>query len=654
MPEKQTNKERLKEITDSIEQGIKDLFESEKYKQYLTTMSKFHTYSVNNTMLIHMQRPNASKVAGFNKWRDQFERHVKKGEKGIKIIAPTPFKKRIEEAKLDPDTKMPLLDKDGNAIMEEKEISIPMFKVVTVFDVAQTYGKPLPELASTLTGDVQNYDLFMEALRRSSPVPLEIQSIDASMDGYFSYTQQAIAIQAGMSEIQTVCAAVHEIAHAMLHNYAQTDNEQTKKDRETEEVEAESIAYSVCQYYGIETKENSFGYLANWSSGKDVPELKASLETINKTASQLITDIDRHYADLIKEYPMEIAPPENASKEPLQNEQEALYLINDNAFLHIQHVEDGWDYSLYDKETRRLLDGGRIEPELIELSPVKVPIAAARTAAMAILGIKPETVVYTDPDVLEELLAAQLEPLPILPDKTADDKPDMRLNLEDMYFWGYTKDDMLPLSKDRALELLDLDAPVYMLYSSNEESLVFDSEDISLHDGLFGIATEDWTAIKEKVPVSDPERRFHDCPTDTFLIYQLSKNVSSDLRFASLDKLKEPPCRTDYIPIYTGELERDDDQIVTLENLYRRFNIDRPADFTGHSLSVSDIVAIKQGDAVSYHYCDSIGFKELTTFSKERPQKQERKSVLEQLKSKPASPHPTAHKKEKYEKEISR
>ena len=291
MPEKQTNKERLKEITDSIEQGIKDLFESEKYKQYLTTMSKFHTYSVNNTMLIHMQRPSASKVAGFNKWRDQFERHVKKGEKGIKIIAPTPFKKRIEEAKLDPDTKMPLLDKDGNAIMEEKEISIPMFKVVTVFDVAQTYGKPLPELASTLTGDVQNYDLL---------------------------------IQAGMSEIQTVCAAVHEIAHAMLHNYAQTDNEQTKKDRETEEVEAESIAYSVCQYYGIETKENSFGYLANWSSGKDVPELKASLETINKTASQLITDIDRHYADLIKEYPMEIAPPENASKEPLQNEQEAL------------------------------------------------------------------------------------------------------------------------------------------------------------------------------------------------------------------------------------------------------------------------------------------------------------------------------------------
>ncbi len=317
--EQKSSKDRLREITDSIEQGIKNLFESDKYKQYLRTMSRFHRYSVNNTLLIAMQRPDATHIAGFSSWRDQFGRHVRKGEKGIQIIAPTPYKKKIDAVKLDPDTKAPVLDQNGNAVMEEIEIKIPMFRVVSVFDVSQTEGRPLPEIVSDLTGDVQQYDTFMEALQRSSPVPISIEPIAPTTDGYFSLTEQSITIRAGMSEVQTVCTAVHEIAHAKLHNYAMTNTqseqfeETPKRDQRTKEVEAESIAYAVCQYYGIETAENSFGYIAGWSKGKELAELRASLETINQTASELITDIDRHFMQLCKERGTEI-PVENALK----------------------------------------------------------------------------------------------------------------------------------------------------------------------------------------------------------------------------------------------------------------------------------------------------------------------------------------------------
>ena len=218
MAEKQTSKDRMREIVDSIENGIKELFESDKYRQYLSTMSRFHRYSVNNTMLIYMQRPDATHVAGFNKWRDQFGRNVLKGEKGIRIIAPTPYKKKVEEIKTDPETNAPVLDADGKAIIEEKEIRIPMFKVVSVFDVSQTSGKPLPQLAADLSGNVQQYEVFMEALRRASPVPMEIKSVARDTDGFFSAKAQSITIRAGMSEVQTVCAAVHEIAHTKLHD----------------------------------------------------------------------------------------------------------------------------------------------------------------------------------------------------------------------------------------------------------------------------------------------------------------------------------------------------------------------------------------------------------------------------------------------------
>lgn len=272
MAEKQNPKERLKEITDSIEIGIKELFESDKYKSYLQTMSRFHKYSLNNTLLISMQKPDATLVAGFNKWRDGFSRFVKKGEKGIKIIAPTPYKIKEEREKLDPLTKAPLLDVNGKVQTEEVEVQIPMFRVVSVFDVSQTEGEPLPTLASDLTGNVKQFDVFMEAIKRTAPVPIEIMPLPKDTDGYYHTEEKRIAIREGMSEVQTISAAIHEVAHSLLHNremekelQAQQDetaNPNKPKNRNTEEVEAESISFAVCSYYGIQTAENSLGYIA--------------------------------------------------------------------------------------------------------------------------------------------------------------------------------------------------------------------------------------------------------------------------------------------------------------------------------------------------------------------------------------------------------
>ena len=642
--EKQTNKERLKDITDSIERGIQDLFQSDKYAEYLRTMSRFHKYSVNNTMLIYMQKPDATLVAGFNKWRDQFERNVMKGEKGIKIIAPTPFKKKIEQEKRDPDTNLPMLDADGKVITEEKEIKIPMFKPVTVFDVSQTDGKALPQLASDLSGNVRNYEVFMEALRRSAPVPIEILPIRDGSDGYFSLDKQKIAVREGMSEVQTVSAVVHEIAHSKLHNQKKIEepkdapkyqeveifdvpalfsdgrisladlpeglyrydlrgsddepgmpvtveqnvavnhagsiitakpfdlgedgcltltedeglnfvggeismqrffNEQ-RKDRNTEEVEAESISFAVCAYYGIATGENSFGYIAAWSKDKELKELRASLETINKTSSELITDIDRNYAEIMKEREAEMAieTDENTSK-----------------------IAEG----SIDEISRKMQD--------------EEPVQASDNGYM----------------------------------------PDPSMSVEAMNAYGYTDSDMLPLSKERALELFERDVPIYMLYEGNTEAMAFEAEDIVLFSGCFGITREDWDAIKDEVPPMDlelirqkREQAFLENPGDTYAIYQLKRDdATADLRFMNSEYLQKKgiePQYENYELVYTGALTKDGNQIEKLEDLYRIFNVEHPHDFSGHSLSVSDIVALKQAGVVSYHYVDSIGYKELTNF----------------------------------------
>ena len=371
MAEKQSSRDRLKEITASIEDGIKELFQSESYAQYLQTMSRFHHYSVNNQVLIHMQKPDATLVAGFNKWKNQFGRNVIKGEHGIKIIAPTPFKKKIEQEKLDPDTQLPMLDADGKIITEEKTIQIPMYKPVTVFDVSQTEGKHLPQLAHDLSGNVANYDVFMEALRRSSPVPISVEVMGGGMDGYFDLEHQDIAIRKGMSEVQTVSAVIHEMAHALLHNRTKDTEEKTPEiSRSTEEVQAESISYAVCAYYGIATGDNSFGYIASWSKDKTLPELRESLEVISRTADGLINDIDRHYAEIMKEREAELIAAEPAMT------MERLYAVDDR-YLHVQRTDTGVDYTIYDKASMKEIDGGQLDMEISTLTEAALEICTS-------------------------------------------------------------------------------------------------------------------------------------------------------------------------------------------------------------------------------------------------------------------------------------
>lgn len=693
---KPTNRERLQEITAGIEQGIKELFESDRYTAYLRTMSRFHHYSVNNQMLIHMQKPDATIVAGFNKWRDQFERHVRKGEKGIKIIAPTPFKKKFEEQKYDPDTMLPVLDKDGKAVMEEKEVEIPMFRPVTVFDVSQTEGKPLPHLAADLHGDVKQYEVFLEALRRAAPVPVDFRPMKPELDGYFDQDAQRIAIREGMSQVQTVSAAVHEITHAKLHNYeaarleAARGDENKKppapKDRATEEVEAESVSYAVCQYYGIQTGENSFGYIATWSKGKELPELRASLETINKTASGLITDIDRHFRDICKERGIDLTAPEQAHTEqdapelpeqpapelePEPAQTEALYLLDDTAYLHLQATDGGWDYTLYNRSTAQETDGGRLDAPDLSLDAARDEILASHaltpetvkpvtTKILGLLKFQQEVQEEQPRDYHQELVehfaaeeeaaeqpgyeqwseSASPENAPDTPGVPSDDvgaylpelaldeypMPDPALTVDDLEKCGYLDGDMLPLSKDRALELYEQDLTIYTVAEGGEASMAFEREDIETHGGLLAVPREEWedtpdfaAAVEDRLNHQEQrEAAFLQSPRDAFAIYQLKDSDDlRDIRFEGLDWLESKGRKVEwanYDLVYTAPLTEPGKTGAVLDGLWYRFNNEHPADYHRPSLSVSDIVAIKQDGVVTCHYCDSFGFAELPGF----------------------------------------
>lgn len=805
---KPTNRERLREITDGIEQGIKELFESEKYMRYLSVMSRFHRYSVNNTMLIYMQKPDATLVAGYNKWKDQFERHVKKGEHGITIIAPTPYKKKIEEQKLDPDTKAPILDKDGKIVTEEKEIEIPMFRPVKVFDVSQTDGKPLPELASSLSGNVPNYEAFMEALCRSAPVPITFEAMAADTDGYFSADHQKIAIRQGMSEVQTVSATVHEIAHSKLHDPKKyemlpswkvvleseggtkhdfkldfatereaeqfasdmdwryvdenqfewrlaveedpTAEKQAIKNRHTEEVEAESISYAVCKYFGIETGENSFGYIASWSQGKELKELRASLETINKTSGTLISDIERHYKEICKERgidPNAKAKPETAPIEqptgnltyyvaecmefpnlgeyhdnlsleeairiyqeipaermngikgigfelkdgsdyegpfpiltgqtidldtiqaidyyrdnPLvqkavkelaaampemevlgadANQQEALFLINDATYLHIQPCDSGWDYTLYDAASMKELDGGQLDmPELSRMKAV-LQICDDNDLGKDSVKYAPLFMIETLQEAAYQQMQAEVRQmtassqLPEAQEQALDEypMPDEQVSTPDMQEYGYSYDGMLPVTRERALELDAAGLTVYVLHEDNTESMVFDPQEIMDHGGLFGVDREEWEKspqFHEKVMErqehqQEREQAFLSQNRDCFAIYQVKPTDElRDIRYEGMDWLRsigQAVKRENYDLVYTAPLEPCNSPQAAVEQLYHQFNNDHPADYHHPSMSVSDIVAIKQDGKVSCHYCDSSGFIQISGFLPENPLK---------------------------------
>ena len=319
--------DKLKEITDRLEQGITELFESERYKEYLRVMSKFHNYSFNNTLLIAMQKPDASLVAGFSSWKNNFGRNVMKGEKGIKIIAPSPFTVKQEVEKTDPQTGKPVIGKDGKPVTEEKEIKVPAYKVVSVFDVSQTEGRELPDIAvDELTGDVDRFKDFFSALEQASPVPIGFEKIEGGAHGYYHLEEKRIAIDEGMSDLQTLKTAIHEIAHAKLHDIdlnAPKEEQKPRVDRRTREVEAESVAYTVCQHYGLDTSDYSFGYVAGWSSGKELAELRGSLETIRSTAAEMINAIDGHFAELQKAQEKEKAQPQHEGSPEQKSETQA-------------------------------------------------------------------------------------------------------------------------------------------------------------------------------------------------------------------------------------------------------------------------------------------------------------------------------------------
>lgn len=293
--------EKMKEITDRLEQGIQDLFDSDRFKEYLQVMSKFHNYSLNNTLLIVMQKPDATFIAGYTSWKKNYGRQVVSQAKSIKVLAPSPYKVKKEVEKIDPKTNKPVTDKSGNPVKEETEITVPAFKVVSVFDVSQTEGKELPTIvASELTGEVEQYADFFKAVLQASPVPAGFEKIESGAKGYYSQTEKRIAINEGMSELQNLKTLIHEIAHAKLHDIdlnAPAEKQADRPDRRTREVQAESIAYAVCQHYNLDTSDYSFSYVAAWSSGRELSELKASLKTIRDTASKLIEDIDKNFAE---------------------------------------------------------------------------------------------------------------------------------------------------------------------------------------------------------------------------------------------------------------------------------------------------------------------------------------------------------------------
>ena len=632
MADERTEKQKVQEITDKLEEGLKELFESEKYKTYLSTMSKFHNYSFNNTLLIAMQKPEATLVAGYKAWQKNFERHVNKGEKAIRILAPAPYKIKEERDKLDPVTGEMMFDENGMPQKEQVEVTIPAFRAVSVFDVSQTDGKPIPELeAQELLSTVEGYEDFVQALMNVAPVPIGFEDIPGDSKGYFHTEEKRIAVQENMSESQTLKTMVHEVAHSMLHNKEINRDdliEEPAKDRNTKEVEAESVAYTVCQHFGIDTSGYSFGYIAGWSSGKDMKELKSSLDTIRKTASELITGIEGALRELQLNREME----QEQSKECIlliQNEdltefslvnvrgmdtQElvaALTNMNEDDKLSIQaylESKGAWTTELGNDKTREFEEyhlDVRYNLDTDEIIDVKAKIAEQ---------------IDNNLSVMEQ---AEIDAL-----------PDPMIGLSEMREYGYTWNEMLPLTQEKALELFDHDLPVYLLHNDGSETTVDDRKQIMEHEGIFGIEKGDWENERKlrsmQAELSDneinKEAKLLYGSSDKYGIYQLKHNPELDhLRFEGTESLKRMGITKDnfdvikpenYELIYVGELSelQEQTQGETLEAIYEKFNIDHPEDYRGHSLSVSDIVVLHQNGKNSAHFVDSFGFTRLPDF----------------------------------------
>ena len=551
--------EKLKEITDRLEQGITELFDSERYKEYLRVMSKFHNYSFNNTLLIAMQKPDASLVAGFSAWKNNFGRNVMKGQKGIKIIAPSPFKIRQEVEKIDPHTQKPIIGKDGKPVTEEKEIKIPAYKVVSVFDVSQTEGKELPDIAvDELTGDVDRYKDFFAALEKTSPVPIAFENIEGGSHGYYHLEDKRIAINEGMSELQTLKTTIHEIAHAKLHDIdlnAPKDEQQPRVDRRTREVEAESVAYTVCQHYGLDTSDYSFGYVAGWSSGRELSELKSSLETIRSAAAEIINSIDENLAELQKAQDKEQTA---GQEQPTREEQAAA-------------PEQPQPEAPEKADT-----AGKEKPEPEADAPGKSG-AQEKADAAPKEAFTPETIYrvrrnpYGDSRENSYLLQAYVT------------QENGRAKMGDVLFAGTPEKCRELMGQLKSGELTEGD--VKQLYAKAQETAQ--------------------TAGQDK---------------DTFSIYQIKGgDETRDFRFEPYDRLQAAGNvvdRANYELVYTAPLAPE----TSLEDIYTRFNIDHPKDFKGHSLSVSDVVVLHQNGQDAAHFVDSVGFRQVPEFLQEQKQ----------------------------------
>ena len=538
MADNNTEKQRVQELTNKLEQGLQDLFNSDSYRNYLSTMSKFHNYSFNNTLLIAMQKPDATLVAGYKAWQKNFERHVNKGEKAIRILAPAPYKIKEERDKIDPVTQELLLDKDGNPQKEEVEITIPAFRAVSVFDLSQTDGKPIPELtAKELLSDVEGYQDMIRAVEAISPVPIELEEIAGDSKGYYDREAKRIAVQENMSESQTLKTMIHEVAHSKLHSKEVEQDEQKRKDRNTKEVEAESVAYTVCQHFGIDTSDYSFGYIAGWSSGRDTKELRFSMDTIRRTASELITGIEEQLQELLR------------NREVSQEQTKESILLIQNTDLS--------EFSLLD-----------------------------------VYGMD------------------RLELMQALSEMTDDDKLSIQAYLESRGAW--TTEIGNQDSREYGEYHLDV------RYNTDTGELIDMKERKAVYD----------KAMEEELAESDSNREAQLLygNTDKYGIYQLKDNPElNKFRFAGTESLKRMGITKDnfdavlpenYKLVYMGELAelQGQTQAETLEAIYTKFNIDHPAEYKAHSLSVSDIVVLHEDGENSAHFVDSFGFTELPRF----------------------------------------
>ena len=787
MADNNTEKQRVQELTDKLEQGLQDLFNSDSYRNYLSTMSKFHNYSFNNTLLIAMQKSDATLVAGYKAWQKNFERHVNKGEKAIRILAPAPYKIKEERDKIDPLTQELLLDKDGNPQKEEVEITIPAFRAVSVFDLSQTDGKPIPELtAKELLSDVEGYQDMIRAVEAISPVPIELEEIAGDSKGYYDREAKRIAVQENMSESQTLKTMIHEVAHSKLHSKEVEQDEQMRKDRNTKEVEAESVAYTVCQHFGIDTSDYSFGYIAGWSSGRDTKELRSSMDTIRKTASELITGIEEQLQELQRD--REVS--QEQTKESIlliQNTDlsefslldvygmgrvelmQALSEMTDDDKLSIQAYlesrgawtteignQDSREYGEYHLDVRYNTDTGELidmkerkaiydkAMEPINADDVVIKFASAfesewevlkitnmsredvgkilkdmaslyenewdgnylsymekRGAKITLLASSSKGLNGNMPDFwdyeydfdagltdVEELSVMQhaehiinrlehgqpafseaernlivnyayklgniektrelaehiyaqevdgnqdVALAMIDAEAEIDALPDSMVGVSEMQEYGYTWNEMFPLTQERAIELFDHDLPVYLLHTDGSETTVSDRKQITEHDGMCGIEKGDWLnerklqMMQEELSESDSNREAQLLygNTDKYGIYQLKDDPELDkFRFEGTESLKRMGITKDnfdavlpenYKLVYMGELTelQGQTQSETLEAIYTKFNIDHPADYKAHSLSVSDIVVLHEDGENSAHFVDSFGFTELPKF----------------------------------------